>query len=72
MVALQMGRGERRMSLENHMVVGPDNFDEEVECSHVGEMTVDEFDTAWGETIVRVRCVDCGAIFEGHVSRLCE
>ena len=60
------------MSLENHMVVGPDDFDEVVECFHVGEMTVDEFDTAWGETIVRVRCVDCGAIFEGHVSRLCE
>jgi len=65
-----MGRGERRMSLENHMVVGPDDFDEVVECFHVGEMTVDEFDTAWGETIVRVRCVDCGAIFEGHVSEV--
>ena len=23
-----------------------------------------------GETIVRVRCVDCGAVFEGHVSEV--
>tara|TARA_R110000744_G_scaffold95404_1_gene184353 strand:- start:545 stop:718 length:174 start_codon:yes stop_codon:yes gene_type:complete len=57
------------MSLENHMVVGPDDFDEVVECPH-NYMTVDEFDTAWGETLVKIRCVDCGAIFEGHVSRL--
>jgi len=52
--------------LENNMVVGQDDFDEVVECFHVGEMTVDEFDTAWA--IVRIRCVDCGTMFEGHVS----
>ena len=58
------------MSLENNMVVGQDDFDEVVECFHVGEMTVDEFDTSWGETIVRIRCVDCGAVFEGFVSEV--
>jgi len=62
------------MSLENHMVVGPDDFDEVVECFHVGEMTVDEFYMAWvklsRENVVRIRCVDCGAVFEGHVSEV--
>ena len=62
------------MSLENHMVVGPDDFDEVVSCFHVGEMTVDEFDMAWvklsRENVVRIRCVDCGAVFEGHVSEV--
>ena len=62
------------MSLENHMVVGPDDFDEVVSCFHVGEMTVDEFDMVWvklsRENVVRIRCVDCGAVFEGHVSEV--
>ena len=35
------------MSLENNMVVGQDDFDEVVECFHVGEMTVDEFYIVW-------------------------
>jgi hypothetical protein len=59
------------MSLENHMVVGPDDFDEVVKCSHLGEMTVDEFHTEhW--LFARIRCVDCGVVFEGHVSEVKE
>tara|TARA_R110001592_G_scaffold33827_2_gene116822 strand:+ start:947 stop:1126 length:180 start_codon:yes stop_codon:yes gene_type:complete len=59
------------MSLENHMVVGPDDFDEVVECTHLGEMTVDYFN--WSRTnIVRIRCVDCGAVFEGGLSEVIE
>ena len=59
------------MSLENHMVVGPDDFNEVVECSHLGEMTVDEFNEHWS-LFVRIRCVDCDAVFEGNVSEVIE
>mgnify|MGYP003645572396 CR=1 FL=1 len=66
------------MSLENHMVVGPDDFDEVVECTHLGEMTVDYFN--WSRysvkysltNKVRIRCVDCGAVFEGGLSEVIE
>jgi hypothetical protein len=56
------------MNLENNMVVGPDDFDEVVECSHLGEMIL----VAWKENVdefdVRIRCVDCDTVFEGNVT----
>ena len=58
------------MSLENNMVVGQDDFDEVVECFHVGEWAIDRIDFANGENVVSIRCVDCGAIFEGNVSEV--
>lgn len=58
------------MGLENHMVVGPDDFDEVVECYHVGEMVVDRFNTR--ESVVRIRCLDCDAVFEGSVSEVTQ
>lgn len=58
------------MRLENNMVVGQDDFDEVVECFHVGEWAVDEVEFVWGENTIRVRCVDCGAIFEGNISEV--
>ena len=65
------------MSLENHMVVGQDEFDEEIKCTHEGEWAVDEKEdvkgNGWLEEIsVVIRCVDCSAIFEGHVSEVGE
>ena len=47
------------MGLENHMVVGPDDFDEVVECYHVGEMVIDRFNTRGKRSqnqMLRLRC----------------
>ena len=52
------------MNLENNMVVGPDDFDEVVECEHEGKLSVEYLSLHDG---VRIKCVDCDTIFEGVI-----